>query len=64
MSNISINKLPVPTWTWLKVNEYKVAVPDKFEKAESVVDTMPEEVKVGKVDLLSLLRHRAIGIWW
>ncbi len=54
MSNISINKLPVPTWTWLKVNEYKVAVPDKFQKADSVVETMPEEVKVGKVDFTSV----------
>ncbi|MEE3398860.1 MAG: hypothetical protein VZR64_05285, partial [Eubacterium sp.] len=54
MNNISINKLPVPTWTWLKVNEYKVAVPDKFEKTESVLDTMPEEVKVGKVDFTSV----------
>ncbi len=54
MNNISINKLPVPTWTWLKVNEYKVAVPDKFEKTESVLDTMPEEVKVGKVDFTSI----------
>ncbi|MBO5609239.1 MAG: SufD family Fe-S cluster assembly protein [Eubacterium sp.] len=54
MSEIAINKLPVPTWTWLKVNEYTVAVPDKFEKAEGLVDTMPEEVKVGKVDFTSV----------
>ena len=54
MSEIAINKLPVPTWTWLRVNEYTVAVPDKFEKAEGLVDTMPEEVKVGKVDFTSV----------
>lgn len=54
MNNISINKLPVPTWTWLKVNDYKVAVPDRFEKAKSIIDTMPEDVKVGKVDFTSI----------
>ena len=54
MNNIAINKLPVPTWTWLKVNEYNVQVPDRFEKTVSVVDTMPDEVKVGKVDFASV----------
>ena len=32
MSEIAINKLPVPTWTWLKVNEYTVAVRLKSER--------------------------------
>ncbi len=54
MSNININKLPVPTWTWLKVNEYTVAVPEKLERAKCDVETMPEEVKVGAVDFASL----------
>ena len=54
MSNININKLPVPTWTWLKVNEYTVAVPEKLERAKCDVETMPEEVKVGAVDFDSL----------
>ena len=54
MSNININKLPVPTWTWLNVNEYTVAVPEKIERAKCDVETMPEEVKVGAVDFASL----------
>ena len=54
MNNININKLPVPTWTWLKVNEYTVAVPEKLERAKCDVETMPEEVKVGAVDFASL----------
>ncbi len=54
MSNININKLPVPTWTWLKVNEYEVAVPEKFEKPECIIDNMPEEIKVGSVDFTSV----------
>lgn len=54
MSKISINKLPVPTWTWLKVNEYEVAVPEKLERADSIADSLPDEVKVGKVDFTSL----------
>ena len=54
MSNININKLPVPTWTWLKVNECTVAVPEKFEKPECIIDNMPEDVKVGSVDFTSV----------
>ncbi len=54
MNNININKLPVPTWTWLKVNEYTVAVPEKIEGVDANVDTLPDEVKVGKVDFTSL----------
>ena len=54
MNNISINKLPVPTWTWLKVNDYTVAVPDKFEKAQCEATNMPAEVKVGAVDFTSI----------
>jgi ABC-type transport system involved in Fe-S cluster assembly, permease component len=54
MSEIKINKLPVPTWTWLKVNDYTVAVPDKFEKAECEATNMPAEVKVGAVDFTSI----------
>ena len=54
MNNININKLPVPTWTWLKVNEYTVAVPEKIEGVDANVDTLPDDVKVGKVDFTSL----------
>ena len=54
MSDIIINKLPVPTWTWLKVNDKRVAVPEVIARAEAEVDSMPEEVKVGKVDFTSV----------
>ena len=54
MKNITINKLPVPTWTWLKVNDKSIAVPDSVTKAEAEVEDMPAEVKVGKVDFTSI----------
>ncbi|MBR6402964.1 MAG: SufD family Fe-S cluster assembly protein [Eubacterium sp.] len=54
MNNISTNKLPAPTWTWLNVNEHKVAVPENVIKAESSSEDIPEEVKVGKVDFSSI----------
>ena len=54
MSNISINKLPVPTWTWLKVNEQLVSVPDSIVRAECTTDDIPEGVKVGAVDFTSI----------
>ena len=54
MKNISINKLPVPTWTWLKVNDQTVAVPDVLERAECTALNMPSEVKEGKVDFTSI----------
>ena len=54
MNNMIINKLPAPTWTWLRVNEHTVAVPDKLEKAECTVDSMPSEVIEGKVDFTSI----------
>ena len=54
MSSIDINKLPVPTWTWLKVNENTVAVPDVITKAAYEMDEVSDEVKVGAVDFSSL----------
>ena len=49
-----INKLPAPTWTWLRVNEHTVAVPDVLEKAVCTVENMPSEVREGKVDFTSI----------
>ena len=54
MNNITINKLPVPTWTWLKVNDKKIAVPESVSKAEVKVEEVPADVKVGKVDFASI----------
>ena len=54
MNNISTNKLPAPTWTWLNVNEHRVEVPENVIKAESSSENIPEEVKVGKVDFSSI----------
>lgn len=54
MSEIVINKLPAPTWNWLRVNDYRVAVPDRLVGAECTIDNMPDEVKVGKVDFASV----------
>ncbi len=31
--DLSINKLPVPTWNWLKVNDYRVSVPEDILEA-------------------------------
>ena len=54
MNNMIINKLPAPTWTWLRVNEHTVAVPDVMEKAVCTVENMPSEVREGKVDFTSI----------
>ena len=54
MNNMIINKLPAPTWTWLRVNEHTVAVPDVLEKAVCTVENMPSEVREGKVDFTSI----------
>ena len=54
MSEMIINKLPVPTWTWLKVNEKSVKTPVKVVRADESIENMPENVKVGKVDFTSI----------
>ena len=36
MSKIEINQLPVPTWTWLKVNEKSIEVPERIVPVEIV----------------------------
>ncbi len=54
MSEMIINKLPVPTWTWLKVNEHTVAVPDRFERAACDIENVPEGVAKGAVDFTSI----------
>lgn len=54
MKNININFLPVPTWTWLKVNERNVSVPDTLSRMDPDVENMPDEVKSGAVDFSSL----------
>ena len=46
LGDIRINKLPVPTWNWLKVNEKTVAVPSNVVAAVAEVETLPEEVSV------------------
>lgn len=54
MSDITINKLPAPTWTWLKVNDKTVAVPDNLVMTETDLDNLPDEVSVGAIDYSSI----------
>ncbi len=54
MSEMIINKLPVPTWTWLKVNDHKVAVPDRIERTACEIESVPEGVTKGAVDFTSI----------
>ena len=49
MSKIEINQLPVPTWTWLKVNEKSIEVPERIVPVEISTETMPAEVTEGTV---------------
>ncbi|MBQ8490167.1 MAG: SufD family Fe-S cluster assembly protein [Pseudobutyrivibrio sp.] len=37
--DLKINKLPVPTWNWLKVNDYQVAIPEEINEASYRINT-------------------------
>lgn len=54
MNNITINKLPVPTWTWLRVNEKNIEIPTNTVRAEITESEVPAEVKAGAVDFTSI----------
>ena len=54
MANVNINSLPAPTWTWLKVNEKQIAVPDSLVMADTDLLNLPDEVSVGAIDFGSI----------
>ena len=54
MNNIIINKLPAPTWTWLRVNEKNIEIPSEVVRAEITESEVPAEVKAGAVDFTSI----------
>lgn len=38
--DLKINNLPVPTWNWLKVNDYTVSVPSEIEAGKYEINTV------------------------
>ena len=54
MESIKINKLPVPTWTWLKVNDKNIQVPANVYQADMDLMNIPEEVSIGAINFSSL----------
>jgi Fe-S cluster assembly scaffold protein SufB len=44
LGEISINKLPAPTWTWLKVNEKNISVPSGLVRMNYEKDNVPAEI--------------------
>ena len=59
MSKIEINQLPVPTWTWLKVNEKSIEVPERIVPVEISTETMPAEVTEGTVTDITVTARAA-----
>ena len=54
MESIKINKLPVPTWTWLKVNDKNVKVPSEVVQADMDLMNIPEEVNIGAISFSAI----------
>ncbi len=48
MGNITVNRLPVPTWNTLRINSARVQVADGFEKTAPVI-TAPAAVKISEM---------------
>ena len=53
MSEISMNKLPAPTWNWLQLNDRRIALPAEARQAVFTTVMLPEEVTIpgGKKNL-------------
>lgn len=54
MESIKINKLPVPTWTWLKVNDKNIQVPADVIQGDMDLMNIPEEVSIGAINYSAL----------
>ena len=54
MNNMTINKLPAPTWTWLRVNEKNIEIPSEVVRAE---------ITESQEQLILLQLHLEISSW-